>query len=286
MKRVKMEARRFAFRLFYLGRNYHGISFQPSPDIPTIIKVVYEALQKCGYISSPKENRVQFAGRTDKGVNSLANTVAFTTNQSEFRESLLNDALPDDMYAWAIAEVPLDFNPRSWPLSREYRYFLPRYGKDQALNEDAMRAAIPLFIGDHDYKNFTKPDVGKSTLSSIDAIALVPTDLYYEFRFVAKFFLWMQVRKITRVLRDVGAGDLDVATVLKWFDPQEKVSIEPMNPEYLLLWDVKYPETIQFKVREGYLKRVWFNLNKERENLERKSRSIAGFLTFKDSLLA
>ncbi len=281
-----METRRFAFRLFYLGRNYYGINFQPSPEIPTIMKVIYEALQKCEYISSPKENMVQFAGRTDKGVNSLANTVAFTTNQLEFRESLLNDALPGDMCAWATAEVPPEFNPRSWAISREYRYFLPRYGENESLNVDAMREALPLFIGKHDYKNFTKPDSGKSTLSSIDEITLIPTDLYYEFIFIAKAFLWMQVRKITRVLRDLGAGNLDVALILKWLDPQEKTAIEPMYPEDLLLWNVKYPESIQFKVREGYIKRIWYNLNKERDDLERKSRSMAGFLTFKDSLLA
>ncbi len=281
-----MEARRFAFRLFYLGRNYYGINFQPSPEIPTIIKVIYEALQKCEYITSPKENVVQFAGRTDKGVNSLANTVAFTTNQPEFRDSLLNDVLPSDMCAWATAEVPPDFNPRSWAISREYRYFLPRYGENESLNVDAMREALALFIGKHDYKNFTKPDSGKSTLSSIDAITLIPTELYYEFRFIAKAFLWMQVRKIIRVLRDIGAGKLNKAFISKWLDPQEKTAIEPMNPENLLLWDVKYPDNIQFKVREGYLKRIWYNLNKEREDLERKSRSMAGFLTFKDSLLA
>ncbi len=281
-----MEIRRFAFRLFYLGRNYHGISFQPSPEIPTIIKVIYEALQKCAYITSPKENLVQFAGRTDKGVNSLANTVAFTTNQPEFHDSRLNDVLPEDMCAWAIAEVPPDFNPRSWALSREYRYFLPRHGENASLNVDAMREALTLFIGKHDYRNFVKPDVGKSTQSSIDTITLIPTELYYEFRFVAKAFLWMQVRKITRVVRDVGAGNLDAAIISKWLDPQEKTAIEPMNPENLLLWDVKYPDNIQFKIREGYLKRIWFKLNKEREDMERKSRRLAGFLTFKDSLLA
>ncbi len=281
-----MEARRFAFRLFYLGRNYYGINFQPSPDIPTIIKVVYETLQKVGYISSPKENLVQFAGRTDKGVNSLANTVAFTTNQAEFRESLLNDALPEDMCVWAYAEVPPDFNPRSWAISREYRYFLPRYGENQSLNVEAMQAALPIFMGFHDFKNFAKPDVGKSTLRSIDAITLIPTELYYEFRFVAKSFLWMLIRKITRVLRDIGAGEQNVSVISKWLDPLEKVSIEPMDPENLYLWAVKYPETIQFKIREGYLKRIWYKLNKERENHERKVRSIAGFLTFKDSLLA
>ncbi len=281
-----MEIRRFAFRLFYLGRNYYGISFQPSPDIPTIIKVIYEALQKCGYITSPKENAVQFAGRTDKGVNSLANTVAFTTNQSEFRDSLLNDVLPKDMCVWARAEVPLDFNPRSWAISREYRYFLPRYGENASLNVDAMRGALSLFIGKHDYKNFAKPDLGKSTESSIDVITLFPTDVYYEFRFVAKAFLWMQIRKITRVVRDVGAGELDVTLISKWLDPQNKTGIEPMDPENLFLWDVKYPENVQFNVREGYLKRIWYYLNKEREDHEMKARTLAGFLTFKDSLLA
>jgi len=281
-----METRRFAFRLFYLGRNYHGISFQPSPDIPTIIKVVYDGLLKCDYITSPKENLIQYAGRTDKGVNSIANTVAFTTNQLEFRESLLNDVLPDDMCAWASTEVPPDFNPRTWAVLREYRYFLPRYGENQTLNLEAMQAAIPLFLGKHDYKNFSKPDLGKSTQSSIADITLFAADEYYEFRFEARSFLWMQVRKITRVLRDIGAGDLDASVVAKWFDPQESTSIQPMDAENLILWNVKYPENIQFKIREGYLKRIWFNLNKERENLERKSRGITGFLTFKDSLLA
>ncbi|OLS13375.1 MAG: tRNA pseudouridine synthase A [Promethearchaeota archaeon CR_4] len=281
-----MEARRFAFRLFYLGGNYHGISYQPSPDIPTIIKVVYDGLFKTDYITSPKENAVQYAGRTDKGVNSLANTVAFTTHKPEFRESLLNDTLPEDMCVWASAEVPIDFNPRSWAVSREYRYFLPRYGENQNLNLDAIQAVIPLFLGKHDYKNFSKPDAGKPTQSSISAIHFFETDQYYEFRFEAKSFLWMQVRKITRALRNVGAGEFDAALITKWLDPQEPASIQPMDAEYLVLWDVKYPDNIQFRIREGYLKRIWYNLNKERENIERKSRGIAGFLTFKNSLLA
>src|SRR5271157_1592564 len=171
--------RRFAFRLFYLGRNFHGIQFQPSPQVPTIIKTVAEALQKCGYIASAKENNLQFAGRTDKGVNSLANTIAFTTEQETFQESLFNDAMPATTCAWATAEVSLDFNPRSWAIRREYRYFLPRFGRDADLDVDLMQSSATLFLGEHDFKNFAKPEPGKSTWSSVDESEITMAEGFY-----------------------------------------------------------------------------------------------------------
>lgn len=70
---------------------------------------------------------------------------------------LLNKFLPSQIRVIGWSEVTEDFNARFSASSRKYRYFFLR----KNLNIDAMRNAAKLLLGEHDFRNFCKMNIGE-----------------------------------------------------------------------------------------------------------------------------
>ncbi|MDK2795451.1 MAG: tRNA pseudouridine38-40 synthase, partial [Archaeoglobaceae archaeon] len=112
---------RYAIKIAYFGDNFFGSQFQP--DRRTVAGEILKALKSFGI-----DSRLSFAGRTDTGVHALGQVVAFNT-ESKITPRMLNSELPEDITAWALAEVPEDFNPRK-ASSRVYSYVFYDEGYD------------------------------------------------------------------------------------------------------------------------------------------------------------
>ena len=69
---------RIAFKLAYLGNNYHG--FQIQPDVTTVEGELFKALKTMNIFDDPHDANYSYAGRTDKGVHALEQVIALDTD--------------------------------------------------------------------------------------------------------------------------------------------------------------------------------------------------------------
>ncbi|MCH5180148.1 MAG: tRNA pseudouridine(38-40) synthase TruA [Erysipelotrichales bacterium] len=147
----------------YDGHNFMG--FQRQPDLRTVQGEIEKVLTQIFDI----ETVVTAAGRTDAGVHALNQVVTFTPSKeielNRLRYSL-NCLLPNDIHVNVIQEVNDDFHPRQSAESKIYRYLINmgeanpfyenyRYELKRKLDVEKMIEASKLFIGTHDFKNFT-----------------------------------------------------------------------------------------------------------------------------------
>jgi len=225
---------RYAIKIAYFGDNFFGSQFQP--DRRTVAGEVLKALKSFGI-----DSKLSFAGRTDAGVHALGQVVAFDS-ESKITPRMLNSELPPDITAWAIAEVPEDFNPRK-ARSRVYTYVF--YDEDYDLS--AIEEAVRLLHGTWDFSNFTRGyRGGKRTIYRAD---VRKCGEFIIFEIEGNAFTWNMVRCIASALKKVGE-ERDLEWFRKMLSPDEhRERIQPSTAAGLLLKEVKY-DGIRFEVDE------------------------------------
>ncbi len=227
---------RIALKLAYLGTEYHG--FQTQSGVPTIEGKLIKALKDSGAIRNPSKARYAAAGRTDRGVHALGQVIAFDTeNPDAAMPRVLNSNLSMIwIYAWA--EVDKDFNARQTAIEREYRYML--WGK--GLDFDRIKDALPVFLGRHDFRNFSDEDKDKSTVCDVKRISVNGQGNWIFLDIAASRFIIHMVRKIATALKLIGKGEKDKGWIKKMLDGSSIDRIEPLNARNLILMGVKYPD--------------------------------------------
>ena len=153
--------------LAYDGAEFSG--WQVQPDTATVQGTLALAI---GRVTGEKV-LPQGSGRTDAGVHALAQVATFTTESPIPVENLvkaLNDILPPSIRVLEVTESPPEFHARKSARAKTYRYrmyrgaicppFLARYvwHYPYPLDEDAMRQAAALVVGEHDFTSFAAPD--------------------------------------------------------------------------------------------------------------------------------
>jgi tRNA pseudouridine38-40 synthase len=153
--------------LAYDGSEFSG--WQVQPDAATIQSTLASAI---GRVTGEKV-LPQGSGRTDAGVHALAQVATFATKSPIPAQNLvkaLNDTLPPSIRVLEAAEAPLEFHARKSAHAKTYRYrmlrgavcapFLARYvwHYPYSLDEEAMRQAAVLVIGEHDFTSFAAVD--------------------------------------------------------------------------------------------------------------------------------
>ncbi len=227
---------RYAIKVAYIGSNYYG--FQRQPSKPTVEEVLIEAMLKAGLISDLKNAGYRIAGRTDRGVHALSQVVSFKAKEPVYLPRI-NAFLPKDVRCWAYALVSDDFNPRRDAILRTYKYYVAWKGEDVEL----MREAALLLLGTHNFKNFCKPRKGESTVRTLQHVSVEEKGGVLCFTLSARSFLWMMARKIVSVLLMVGSNVKSIDFVESLLNPEFKPreGIKPVDPEGLILYDIKYP---------------------------------------------
>jgi len=255
--------KKIALKVAYLGTRFYG--FQRQPGLPTVEGEIISALQEAGLIEDPRKARFQAAGRTDKGVHSLGNVVTFYTPY-DVHVNQINDILPRDIRVLASASVYYGFKVR-YPIRRYYRYIL----FDDDLNLEAMNSAASKFEGTHDFTNFSKR-IERNPIRKIESVKILEDDDYYLIDVVGESFLWQMVRKIVKVIADVGRGEIEIKRVDELLNPKERIYIDPMPPENLILMGLEYGVKIMFKEDDYAISS--FKSMLEEEFLEYKRASI------------
>ena len=270
--------KRTALKIGYIGTNFHG--FQRQPNVRTVEEELIYHLRKLDYIDDLKASRFRIAGRTDAGVHSLGNVISFQS-EKEVRVNEINNSLPDDIQILASAPVRYAFKPR-YAQMRQYRYML-----FQDLDVDKLREVADVFIGTHNFTNFTKR-YQKTTTRTIDDIVInaVELDDYHKREFpnlhetispifvdiYGESFLWNMVRKMMRVFIEYNIGKLDLEDVERLLNPgdgEPRANIKVTDPDYLILMDIQY-DGIKFRYDDYACERFKRNLVDSLSDLQKK----------------
>ena len=225
-----------------------------------------------GYL---KQIPVHIAGRTDKGVNARGMVMAFLNYRSEFHPIEVNKELPDDIFIWAYSKIHNEKeikgfikdskltdaekledilksvkNPRYNASYRHYKYFLNV--NQSELDFDKIEKATKKLIGKHEFKYLCKDPGDKKTCRTIDSIEITQYDGIWIFDFKARSFLWKQIRKFMGILIRIGQGKWEVDVIDKLLSRSEEAKklslyIVTADEKSLVLWDVVYPDEIQFQ---------------------------------------
>ena len=169
---------RYALDVQYRGKGYAGSQIQyengEQIDEPTVQGEIEKALSTLiigGKTANNKQNRqvkTIFSGRTDKGVNALAQVVHFDTDKNIVASDFIyhmNEILPDDISVNNLRVVPDRFHAQKSAKSRYYRYeFINRRYKQAFdgdiprvkfwVNIERMQNALNYLLGEHDFSSF------------------------------------------------------------------------------------------------------------------------------------
>jgi tRNA pseudouridine38-40 synthase len=171
---------RLRLTLEYDGTAFRGWARQPGER--TVEGVVRAALDA----TFRTWGDLAVAGRTDTGVHALANVVSLTADGGPppaRAAAALNAALPDDVAVVSADEAPDGFHARFSARSRSYRYrVLTRRERSplaarralwwpRPLDEDALAAAAPLLVGEHDFRAFTPAETQHDSFVRVVAAA-------------------------------------------------------------------------------------------------------------------
>lgn len=229
---------KIALKIGYDGTHFSGSQIQP--DKRTVEGALLQALLETEVIKNAEAADLSSSSRTDAGVHSIGQVVTFFTDNPRMAiPRILNSKLPQDVWAWAYAEVPDNFDPRRHAIHRRYRYILNADGYDIS----KMREAAKLFIGTHNFSNFTKKDKDspKSTIRKVEKLDIRSHGSVIKIDIVANSYLWNMVRKIVSALSLVGNGTRETAWISKMLDPENyEKGIEPVPAYGLIFVDIKY----------------------------------------------
>ena len=240
---------RYALKFAYDGSRFDGYARQP--DIYTTEGHIIWAMKKQRIIESVEASKFASSSRTDKGVSAAGNVLAITT---DFRKDAILKALNtilEGIIFYGIAEVPEDYNPRH-ARQRTYRYILL---KKNCPDIEKMRQASKLFMGELDFKYFSKTDDREEvTKIKLDSFDLIEEGQYIIVEIKAHRFLWQMVRRLVSYIIAVADGEVSEDKVKEMLDGSALILASPktMPPENLILMDVKFKFDFEILDGEGY----------------------------------
>jgi tRNA pseudouridine38-40 synthase len=221
---------RLAFRVSYLGSRFFGSQMQAA--YRTVEDEFVAACQRLGLFSDWREAGFLCAGRTDRGVHSCGQVIAFTTDVPDRAIQTLNLQLPPDCWCTGYAKVAPEFHPRYDAKSRTYRYYFSKTPSDVAVMERAARN----FIGCHNFTNFARVR-DKNPWRNILKIGIGENEGFNYLEVKAESFLWHQVRCMATALLQVGEGEADESFIVSLLEGEVKRPPQPAPAEGLVLHD-------------------------------------------------
>lgn len=221
---------RYALDVQYIGKNYAGSQIQfengKETEIPTIQGELEKAI--CTLIESKTQInkrpiRTIFSGRTDRGVNAIAQVIHFDTDKEIVASSFIyhiNEILPADISVNNLRLVSNSFHAQKSAKSRFYRYELINRRYKQAFDGDILRVKYGLdisrmqkslnyLLGEHDFSSFKSS--GTLNPSKICSITRADVEKQGDRVFInieGNRFLYNMVRTIVGTLLEIEGHDL------------------------------------------------------------------------------
>ncbi len=222
---------RLAFRTSYLGDHFCGSQMQA--EARTVEGEFVAACIRCKLFDDYHRAGFLSAGRTDRGVHSRGQIIAFTTGAPERAVTALNWQLPPDCFVTGVAEVPPEFHPRYDARSRTYRYYFGRHDLDAR----AMDRAAHHFCGTHNFSLFARVR-DKNPIRTVISSFISEEDGFCFFEVTAESFLWHMVRYMASALLQIGTAEKDGDIITARLSGDDTGPLSPAPPGGLILWNV------------------------------------------------
>lgn len=274
----KYNSRHVALKVAYLGWDYQGFVVQEDTE-KTIEAALFDCLLKTRLIESRETSNYHRCGRTDKGVSAFGQVISIdlrtnllkgpgvkvreggtahlrqgeTTTEIRYVH-ILNKVLPPEIRILAWAPVEESFSARFSCKKRTYKYCFPKGNLDLQL----MSEAADKLVGEHDFRNLCKMDVGNGVTSfkrrilQTEVIVLDSTEngsTMCELTVVGQAFLWHQIRCIVAVLFLIAQGKEEPDIL----DDLLNVEKCPRKPQYsmaselpLMLFDCDFGDDLEW----------------------------------------
>ncbi|KAK7093454.1 uncharacterized protein [Littorina saxatilis] len=274
----KYNTRHVALKVAYLGWDYQGFVVQEDSD-KTVEAALFEAMLKTRLVETRETSNYHRCGRTDKGVSAFGQVISLDlrTNllkgpgvkikeggTAHLRQGetateiryvhILNKVLPPDVRVLAWAPVEESFSARFSCKKRTYKYFFPKGNLDLEL----LSAAASKLVGEHDFRNLCKMDVGngvttfKRRIMHAEVAIMDERENGYsmcELTVVGQAFLWHQIRCIVAVLFLIAQGKEEPEII------EDLLNVDkcPRKPQYsmaselpLVLFDSDFGDDLEW----------------------------------------
>ena len=242
---------RFLIKFSYDGTNYNDI--QKQPGLNTIEEEIEKALTK---INDNKKARIVATGRTDKKVHALCQyghtDIDVNITEKKLKRAL-NSNLPNDIHVIDAKIVSNNFHARYNVKEKTYKYLinLGEYNPlernyvfqyNHSLNIDAMKEAIKLFEGKHDFRSFVTDNQEKE--NCIRTITFTNVEIKKDkltITFTGNGFLRYQVRNMVGILIKVGENKILPSSISEILEAKDRTKAgKTAPPEGLYLTNIKY----------------------------------------------
>ena len=242
---------RFLIKFSYDGTAYSG--YQSQPNLDTIQDRLETALK---IINNGKKTTITATGRTDKGVHALCQYghADLDVNITEHKlKRAMNSNLPDDIHVIETKIVSDNFHARYNVESKEYKYYinLGEYNPlernhvfqyNYTLNVNAMKEAIKVFIGTHDFRAFvTESKEKENCIRTIYSATIEEDNNKLIITFKGNGFLRYQIRNMVGILIKVGENKISTKDVEKTLESKDRTTSGKTAPAVgLYLVNVEY----------------------------------------------
>lgn len=242
---------RYCVVMEYDGSSYHG--FQIQPNVITVQKVVEDCLKHI-YQSKIK---IVAASRTDAFVHAKHQVFHYdseTIIPVDRLPSIINKQLPADIRIKDIKEVSSNFHARYDVVQKEYRYIIAKHPVnvfnqryvlflDYEVDLSQIKEAMQHFVGEHDFRSFSKACDKEDTVRKIDSFELIENEDQIIFSIKGNGFLHNMVRIIVGTLLEVGIGNLSPNDVKSILGEKNRVYAPFIaQPNGLYLWNIIYKQ--------------------------------------------
>lgn len=238
----------------YKGTHYFGWQAQSlntlNEERPTIEGTIQNALKK---ITNYQPCTLSAASRTDAGVHAQGQKAKITISNDISPEHLLlglNSLLPEDIRILKCEQSSKDYQPNRGSISKEYHYYFSASLVDNvAISEIALhlpsnnfepdtlsllREACQLFIGKHDFYNFSSRDKSISTsvreifYCDIHQANFLPLaeNMYY-LKIIGEGFLKYMVRYLMGALLELAKGRITLNDISRYIEQPQKDKLNP-----------------------------------------------------------
>lgn len=212
----------------YDGTLFHGFQSQGNNKAVSNQRTIEEEICKALKVICKEDITIYASGRTDAKVHAIGQVFHFDTT-IEMKESnmkrAINSLLPEDIYVKDVEVVSEDFHARFSAKKKEYHYLIALdeydplrknylyYPLYKNFDIGKMEEASKVFIGEHDFRSFTKNHELENTIRTIYSIEfeVVMKDNkpdVLKIKFIGNGFLHNMVRILVAMIFMVGIGKL------------------------------------------------------------------------------
>ncbi len=197
------------------------------------------------------------SGRTDAGVHARGQVANFKTESNMTTKEMhkyINHYLPQDIVVNKVIEAPERFHSRYNAKSKKYTYYIWNhwisspfqrkysYHFIETLDIGLMEEASKKLVGTHDFIGFSSvKKTNKSTIRTIEEIAIVKEGNMLKFSFIGDGFLYNMIRIIMGSLIDIGIREKEISYIDEILKTKTRsIAGKTLPPHGLFLEEVYY----------------------------------------------